>query len=124
MNDQQGLSYHHRGGNEPLLWATIPEHIWKVAVAHPDNLGVVSRHQHRRLSYRELTALAKRMLATGFTKGDRIGVWATDHVEWLLVQLATARIGIILVTINPAYRTRAAENPFDVPSHLFRESIR
>jgi len=53
--------------------------------------------------------LAKGILALGFHKGDRIGVWATDHIEWLLVQLATARIGVILVNINPAYRPRELE---------------
>jgi len=106
-------SYLHRGGDAPLLWATVPGHFRAVAERFPDNEAIVSRHQNRRLSYHELMvrsdALAKGLLALGFEKGERIGVWATDNVEWLLVQLATARIGVILVNINPAYRPRELE---------------
>ena len=106
----QRMSYHHRGGDEPLLWATIPDHIRAIADRFPERDAIVSRHQNRRLRYAELIqhsdALAKGILALGFHKGDRIGVWATDHIEWLLVQLATARIGVVLVNVNPAYRPR------------------
>lgn len=109
----QGLSYHHRGGDAPLEWATIPDHLRAVAMRFADLDAIVSRHQGRRLSYRELLeqsdAVAKGLMALGFRKGERIGVWATDNVEWLLVQLATARIGVILVNINPAYRPRELE---------------
>ena len=107
------LSYCHRGGDEPLLWATIPDHVRAVAERFPDNDAIVSRHQNWRMRYRDLMdqadALAKGLLARGFTKGERIGVWATNNVEWLLVQLATARIGVVLVNINPAYRPRELE---------------
>ncbi len=112
-HEQAGLSYFHRGGEEPLLWATIPAHVRGVAARFPDHEAIVSVHQDRRLSYAQLMeqvdALAKGLLAQGFEKGERIGVWATDHIEWLLVQLATARIGVILVNINPAYRPRELE---------------
>lgn len=107
------LSYFHRGGDQPLKWATIPGHLRAVARRFPGHDAIVSRHQNRRLSYRALMqhtdALAKGLLAAGFEKGERIGVWATDNIEWLLVQLATARLGIILVNINPAYRPRELE---------------
>lgn len=107
------LSYFHRGGDTPLEWATIPVHVRNVAERFPDNEAIVSIHQNRRLTYAQLMqqtdALAKGLLVSGFKKGERIGVWATDNIEWLLVQLATARIGLILVNINPAYRPRELE---------------
>ncbi len=107
------LSYHHRGGDHPLLWATIPEHFGRIATTFSDREAIVSRHQNRRLTYARLSAevdaLAKGLLGLKFQKGERIGVWGTDHIEWLLVQLATARIGVILVNINPAYRPRELE---------------
>lgn len=111
--DAPCLSYHHRGGDAPLLWATIPAHVRAVADRYPERDAIISRHQNRRLRYAELVkhsdALAKGILALGFHKGDRIGLWATNHIEWLLVQLATARIGVVLVNINPAYRPRELE---------------
>jgi len=111
--DTPRLSYVHRGGDEPLLWATIPDHIRTIAKRFPNRDAIVSCHQNRRLNYTELMrqsdALAKGLLALGFAKGERIGVWATNNVEWLLVQLATARIGVVLVNINPAYRPRELE---------------
>jgi len=109
----QRLSYHHRGGDTPLLWSTIPDRVRAVAHHFPERDAIVSRHQNRRLNYAELIEqsdkLAKGLLALGLKKGERIGVWATDNIEWLLVQLATARIGVVLVNINPAYRPRELE---------------
>ena len=103
-------SYFHRGGTEPLLGATIPEHFAELVQRFPDHEAIVSLPQQRRLTYRELSQavdkLALGLLGSGFNKGDRIGVWSTDNLEWLLVQMATARIGAILVNINPAYRAR------------------
>ncbi|HEY9081652.1 AMP-binding protein [Magnetovibrio sp.] len=111
--NKRRLSYHHRGGDEPLLWATIPDHLRAIAERFPDHDAIVSCHQNKRLSYRDVRtqsdAVAKGLLALGFAKGERIGVWATDQVEWLLLQLATARIGVVLVNINPAYRPRELE---------------
>jgi fatty-acyl-CoA synthase len=102
-------SYFHRGGEEPLLGATIPEHFAGIVERFPEHEAVVSLPQGKRLNYREFSAsideLARGLLATGFGKGDRIGVWSTDNLEWLLLQMATARIGAILVNINPAYGT-------------------
>jgi len=103
-------SYLHHGGETPLLGATLPAHFADMAERYPENDAIVSVPQSRRLSYAglavEVDRLAKGLLAMGFAKGDRIGVWSTDNIEWLLVQLATARIGVILVNINPAYRPR------------------
>ncbi len=102
-------SYFHRGGDTPLLGATIPGHFQSIAERFPEREAVVSLPQRRRLSYREFAAaidrLAAGLAALGFKRGDRIGVWSTNNVEWLLIQMATARIGAILVNINPAYRT-------------------
>ncbi|MGD2173751.1 MAG: AMP-binding protein [Gammaproteobacteria bacterium] len=103
-----GDSYFHRGGDTPLLGATIPGHFKSIVERFPDREAVVSLPQHRRLSFREFSAaidrLAAGLAALGFERGDRIGVWSTNNVEWLLIQMATARIGAILVNINPAYR--------------------
>jgi fatty-acyl-CoA synthase len=103
-------SYCHRGGEEPLLGATIPEHFARIVAQHGDREAIVSCHQGRRLTYRELgdavDMLARGLMGHGFEKGERIGVWATDNIEWLLLQLATARIGAVLVNINPANRLK------------------
>jgi fatty-acyl-CoA synthase len=102
-------SYFHRGGDTPLLGATIPAHFTEIANRFPDQEAIVSLVQGRRLTYKQLAdeidQLARGLLALGYKPGDRIGIWSTDNIEWLLVQMATARIGVILVNINPAYRT-------------------
>jgi fatty-acyl-CoA synthase len=101
-------SYLHRGGDEPLLSSTIPEHFGQVARRHPDHEALVSLGQGRRLSYgaleKEVAQLAGGLLQMGFGRGDRIAIWSTNNLEWVVIQLATARIGAILVNINPAYR--------------------
>ncbi len=106
-------SYYHRGGDVSLLGTTIPEHLAEITAQFPDSEAVVSIHQQRRLSYRDLDSvvkeLARGLLALKYQPGDRIGIWSTNNIEWLLLQLATARIGVILVNINPAYQTRELE---------------
>ncbi len=113
MPDESNRSYFHRGATTALLGATIPEYIWQVARRFPDNEAIVSLPQQQRLTFSELTAradeLARGLLAIGFGKGDRVGIWSTNNVEWLLLQLATARLGIVLVDINPAYRVTELE---------------
>ncbi|WP_455203134.1 AMP-binding protein [Kaarinaea lacus] len=103
-------SYFHRGGEPPLLGLTIPEQFHKIVEQYPLQEAIVSLPQDRRLTYEqfasEIDRLAKGLKGIGFNKGDRIGVWSTNNIEWLLLQMATARIGAILVNINPAYRTR------------------
>ena len=103
-------SYFHRGGLEPLLGATLPEHFADVVKRFSDREAIVSIPQNRRLSYAQLAkaidTLARGLVGMGFHQGDRIGIWSTNNIEWVLVQMATARIGAILVNINPAYRPR------------------
>jgi len=103
-------SYFHRGGDTALLGATIAEHFASIVKQFPHSEAVVSMPQGRRLTYAQFAdavdPLARGLLAIGFNKGDRIGIWATNNVEWLLLQIATARIGAVLVNINPAYRPR------------------
>ncbi len=103
-------SYCHRGGETALKGVTIPEHFAEIVSRFPERDAIVSAHQSRRLSYCELQTqadvVARALLADGFGKGSRIGVWSTNNVEWVLLQLATARIGAILVNVNPAYRPR------------------
>jgi len=105
-----GRSYCHRGGEEPLLGCTIPEHFGNIVQRFPDHEAIVSMPQQRRLNYRELQELAdelaRGLMSMGFRPGERIGIWSTNNIEWLLLQLATARIGAVLVNINPAYRPR------------------
>jgi len=106
-------SYCHRGGDAPLLGATIPEHFAGIAAAHAEREAVVSVPQQRRLNYAQLAEaidhLARGLLGLGFGKGDRIGIWSTNNIEWLQLQMATARIGAVLVNINPAYRAHDLE---------------
>ncbi|MCP5916440.1 AMP-binding protein, partial [Klebsiella pneumoniae] len=75
---------------------------------HPDKDALISAHQNIRLTYRELqrkvNQLASSMIRMGLQKGDRVGIWSHNNVEWVIMQLATAKAGIILVNINPAYR--------------------
>jgi len=110
-------SYWHRGGEQPLLGATIPGHFAAVAKRFPQREAVVSVPQQRRLTYAELShavdGLARGLVGLGFAKGERIGIWSTNNVEWLLLQLATARIGAVLVNINPANRTRELAHALD-----------
>ena len=105
-----GKSYCHRGGDTSLLGETIPENFARIAGQFPDNEAIVSIPQNRRLTYCQLAEetdrVARGLLAYGYAKGDRLGVWSTNNIEWLLLQLATARIGVVLVNINPAYRPR------------------
>lgn len=103
-------SYFQRGGTVPLLGATIPEHFASVAERFPTHEAAVFLAQGQRLTYAAIAELidhlACGLLGMGFGKGDRIGVWSTDNAEWLLLQMATARIGAILVNINPAYQRK------------------
>jgi fatty-acyl-CoA synthase len=94
----------------PLLGVTIPDHFNAIAARFPEREAVVGVAQQRRLTYAQLQqatdGLARGLLGSGFRKGDRVGIWSTNNIEWLLLQLATARIGAVLVNINPACRPR------------------
>ena len=107
---KQTSSYFHRGGEIPLIGETIAEFFFAIVKQFPEQEAVVSLPQKRRLTYKNFSEqtdeLARGLLGLGFKRGDRIGVWSTNNIEWLLIQMATARIGAILVNINPAYRPR------------------
>jgi fatty-acyl-CoA synthase len=107
------LSYAHGASATPLLGETIGENLRRTVERFGDREALVVRHQGYRATYRELwdqTGLVARgLLARGVRKGDRVGIWSPNRFEWVLVQYATARIGAILVNINPAYRTTELE---------------
>src|SRR5438552_12074853 len=91
-----------------LTGQTIGEALAATAARLPDGLALVSRHQDVRLTWSELAArvedVARGILAIGVEQGERVGIWSPTRVEWTLLQFATARVGAILVNINPAYR--------------------
>ena len=93
----------------PLLDETIGDNLAATARRVPGADAVVSRHQDVRMTYAELDAavdqLAGALLGSGLAVGDRVGIWSPNCAEWILVQYATARAGVILVNVNPAYRT-------------------
>src|SRR5439155_9033836 len=103
------LSYSHGTGAVPLLGQTIGDNLRATVARHGSREALVIRHQNRRATYRQLwddtTQLARALLALGVRAGDRVGIWSTNRFEWVVVQYATARIGAILVNINPAYQT-------------------
>jgi len=108
MNQHTDLSYVHGGGTQALLGETIGACFDRVVARFPEHEALVVRHQQIRWSYRELSRrtnnLAVALLRLGLKPGERIGIWSQNNAEWLLVQLATAKAGLILVNINPAYR--------------------
>ncbi len=101
------------GPEVPLIEATIGEVFDTTVRKHPDKDALVSRHQGIRLTYRQLAETVDRTAAglwgLGIRPGDRVGMWAASCAEWVYVQVATARIGAILVNVNPAYRARDLE---------------
>lgn len=100
---------HDWGPKTPLIEATIGDFFDAVVEKYPDQEALVVCHQNIRWSYRELqqkvNQLASAMIEMGLEIGDRIGIWSHNNAEWLLMQLATAKVGVILVNINPAYRS-------------------
>ena len=103
-----GRSYVSSSAASPLSGQTIGDHLASVISRQPDAEALVSRHQGARLTYgelgREVERVARGLLGLGIEKGDRVGIWSPTRVEWTLLQFATARVGAILVNINPAYR--------------------
>jgi fatty-acyl-CoA synthase len=102
------------GAKEPsLIEEPIGDYFRAVATRFADREALVSRHQGVRMSYAELdresSRLASALLRADLQTGDRAGIWAHNSGEWLLMQLATAKIGVILVNINPAYRITELE---------------
>jgi fatty-acyl-CoA synthase len=99
---------------EPLLYQTIGEALSRAARLYPDQDAAVFLQQNRRQSYRELQetvrTVAGNLLKLGLAPGDRLGIWSPNRLEWVVTQFAAAQIGIILVTINPAYRVIELES--------------
>jgi fatty-acyl-CoA synthase len=103
-------SYAHGTSSTPLLGETIGANLERSVQRWPDNEVLVSCHQDRRYTYAEfdeaVDLLARGLLDRGVEVGDRIGIWSPNNAEWALLQYATAKVGAILVNVNPAYRQR------------------
>ncbi|MCP4317705.1 MAG: AMP-binding protein [Hyphomicrobiales bacterium] len=112
MSDQQS-SYVHGTSDIPLLGETVGGCFDRIVSQFPDNDALVVRHQNIRWSYRELQeqvdACAAGLIALGLEPSDRVGIWAPNTAEWVVTQFATAKAGLILVNINPAYRLSELE---------------
>lgn len=106
-------SYHKGLTSQTLIDQTIGQAFDATVANHPDALALVVRHQSIRWSYQQyqnkINQLAAGLLALGIQTGDRVGIWAPNCYEWCLTQFATAKIGAILVCINPAYRKSELE---------------
>src|SRR5215475_3152673 len=103
------LSYAHGATHVPLIGETIGECLRRTVELLGAREALVVRHQGVRLTYADLweltTRCARGLLAHGVRKGDRVGVWAPNRYEWVVLQYAAARVGAILVNVNPAYKT-------------------
>jgi fatty-acyl-CoA synthase len=99
--------------SEPLLYKTIGQALQETARAYPENEALVDCRQDVRLTYAELdrtvSNVAGNLLSSGIARNDRVGIWSPNNAQWVLTQLACARIGAVLVTINPAYRLSELE---------------
>jgi fatty-acyl-CoA synthase len=106
--DLRTLSY-ARGPSRPLLDLTIGGLLDRTANSFPDRLAVASRHQNKRLTWAELSAEADRVArgfwSLGIRRGDRVGLWSTNCIEWIVMHMGCARAGVALVNVNPAYRS-------------------
>jgi len=98
-----------RGPARPLLELTIGDLLQRTADRFPDRLAVASRHQEKRLTWAELSAAADRVArglwSLGIRRGDRVGLWSTNCIEWIMLHMGCARAGAALVNVNPAYRS-------------------
>jgi fatty-acyl-CoA synthase len=108
MSSESTLSYSHGASAIPLLGETIGANLRRTAARHPEAEVLVDVPTGRRWTYAafdaETDTLARGLIAAGLAAGDRVGIWAPNCAEWVQLQYATAKAGIILVTINPAYR--------------------
>ena len=106
-------SYVSGGSTTPLLGMTIGDCFDATVSANPDRLALVVRSQGIRWTYRELAAVVDRfasgLASLGLVAGERVGIWSPNNAEWAVTQFATAKLGLILVTLNPAYRPQELE---------------
>jgi len=102
-------SYVHGASSQALLGETISANLDRTVARCGESDAVVSRHQDLRFTYAELgeavDRVARALIAAGLQPGDRLGIWSPNCAEWVLVQYATAKVGVVLVNINPAYRS-------------------
>jgi fatty-acyl-CoA synthase len=109
MSSHTSLSYSHGASATSLLGETIGANLRRIAAAHPDAEALVDVPTGSRWTYSQLDkntdTLARGLIAAGLATGDRVGIWAPNCSEWVQLQFATAKAGIILVNINPAYRS-------------------
>src|SRR3954454_15818473 len=107
------VSYAHGASEKPLLGETIGDNLARTAAEHPNAEALVSCEQGVRWTYAELDERVDRaaasLIAAGLEPGDRLGIWSPNRAEWTLMQYATARAGVIQVSVNPAYRTSELE---------------
>ena len=105
----KNLAYTYGVSNISLIGETIDQNLRKTVEKYPNKEALISVHQDYRVTYTEfyaqVTAVAKGLIALGVKQGDRVGIWSPNCYEWTLLQYATAKIGAIMVNINPAYRT-------------------
>jgi fatty-acyl-CoA synthase len=101
------LSYSSGVGTTPLLGLTVGELLDRTAARFPDNPALLANHQNKRYTYREflreVERAARGLLRLGIQKGERVGIWSTNFAEWVVTQFAVAKIGAILINLNPAY---------------------
>lgn len=106
-------SYVHGAAARPLLGETIGANLRRTVARFPERDALIVRSQGFRATYRQLwnltTELANALLGRGIGRGDRVGIWAPNRYEWVVTQYATARIGAVLVNVNPAYRAHELE---------------
>ncbi len=108
-----GRSYESGTSSYPLMGMTVGDKLNEIAARYPENEAIVSVHQGIRWTYREflerVDQFARALMALGVEKGNRVGIWAMNHAEWIVIQFATAKVGAIMVNLNPAYRTYELE---------------
>ncbi|MCK6253596.1 AMP-binding protein [Pseudomonas fragi] len=113
MKLQSVPSYSQGALDKPLLAMTIGQAFDRTAARYPQGEALVVRHQQQRYTWAQLARVvdlhARALLALGLQAGDRLGVWAPNGAEWFISQFASAKIGVILVNINPAYRLSELE---------------
>src|SRR5438067_38875 len=101
-------SYAHGVSNVPLLGQTIGDFLEESVAKFRTNEAMVSVFEDQRFTYAEFGAeverVARALLGLNIRKGERVGIWSTNCAAWVLMQFATAKIGAVLVTVNPAYR--------------------
>jgi len=106
--DSETLSY-SRGEDSPLLDLTIGALLDRTVSRFPEHLAVASRHQQRRMTWAELSqaadCVARGLWSLGIRRGDRVGLWSTNCIEWVMMHMGCARAGAALVNVNPAYRS-------------------